>query len=245
MPLIHSPLSDSVLAQPPRKLIPRSAFLMRQIGEPPDIDRMMSISAREVLAEREFLSVDAETSTGGKDFLERIFGLIRATGFTIAIFSGDTRPASLANIMLELGFAATCGKLLTILKSKGVAAPSDLTRTDWIEFDPADIESFKQRIRHALDEIDSLATYERTLLDIALEAPAMDCAVAFERATKSFLLTGDTALLDKAEHILERLKASAPESGIADLQRLRDEVAMFVRQGRQCAATPSPPPFVT
>jgi hypothetical protein len=46
---------------------------------------------------------DADASTGAKDFLERILGLIRGTGFTVAIFSEDTRGTAMANIALELG----------------------------------------------------------------------------------------------------------------------------------------------
>lgn len=207
---------------------------MRQIGEPADIDKMMSDIVQDVLARRGLTAVDATTSTGSKDFLERIFGLIRATGLTIAIFSGDTRQTALANIMLELGFAAMCGKPLMILKSKGVAAPSDLTRTDWIEFDPADTPQFELKIAQALDEAEALATFERQLLEIALEAPVMDCAVALERAMKAFLLTGDVQLLSKAGLIRERLKGAMPVVGVNDLQRLDEEISLFIQQGRQC-----------
>ena len=52
----------------------------------------------------------------------------------------------MANIALELGFASMCGKPLVIIKSKAAAAPSDLTRTDWIEYDADDQARFRAKL---------------------------------------------------------------------------------------------------
>ena len=130
MPLVFSPLTEAVLETPPTTLRPKHAFVMRQLGGPPDIDKAMISILGDVFKKRGVPIVDADTSTGAKDFLERILGLIRGTGFTVAVFSEDTRTNSLANIALELGFAAMCGKPLIIVKSREAKAPSDLTRTD-------------------------------------------------------------------------------------------------------------------
>ena len=176
---------------------------------------------------------DADASTGAKDFLERILGLIRGTGFTVAIFSEDTRATAMANIALELGFASMCGKPLVIVKSKAAAAPSDLTRTDWIEYDPADEARFRRKLEQALVELEEIAAFTESLLEIAMDAPAMDCAIAFERASKAFLLTREARFLDSAEEIGRRLEAASRNDQIADLERVRSEVLMFVRQGRR------------
>ena len=233
MPLVFSPLSEDILSSPPRALYPRHAFVMRQIGNPPAVDERMAEIALDVFARRGIAIKDADASTGGKDFLERILGLIRGAGFTVAIFSHDTRGTAMANIMLELGFAAMCGKPLVIIKSKEAAAPSDFTRTDWVEFDPKEEGRFRHKLNQALTTIDELAAYEETLLEVALRARSMDCAVAFERANKAFLLTGDGRFLDKALEIKTRLEKAGDTDAIADLERLRNEIAMFVRQGRQ------------
>ena len=58
--------------------------------------------------------------------------------FAVAMFSEQARPAALATIMFEWEFAAMLEKSLMIVKSRTVAAPSGLTRTDWIEYDPQD-----------------------------------------------------------------------------------------------------------
>ncbi len=187
----------------------------------------------DVFGRRGVQTKDADATTGGKDFLERILGLIRGTGFTVAIFSHDTRGSAVANIMLELGFAAMCGKPLVIVKSREAAAPSDFTRTDWIDYDAKDEDRFRRKLNQALDTIGELAVFEDTLLDVALNARSMDCAVAFERANKVFLLTSEARFLDKAEQIRERLENVGEENAIADLERLRGEIAMFVHQGRQ------------
>jgi hypothetical protein len=218
---------------PPKKLFPKHAFIMRQIGKPPAIDLAMARTVEDVLKKRGFRTKDADASTGGKDFLERILELIRATGFTVAIFSDKTRPTALANIMLELGFAAMCGKPLLIVKSAKAKAPSDFSRTDWISYDGTDEKSFRSKLNQGLDAIDSLVEYEDTLLSVALAAQSMDCAVAFERANKGFLLSGNADFITAAKAIHKRLKEAERSSGIADVERLAHEVETFVLQAQK------------
>jgi hypothetical protein len=231
--LVFSPLSEDTLLSTPRALFPCHAFVMRQIGNPPALDEAMSAIVKEVFDARGIGIKDADASTGAKDFLERILGLIRGTGFTVAIFSEDTRGTAMANIALELGFASMCGKPLVIVKSKAAAAPSDLTRTDWIEYDPDDVPRFRQKLSQALDELEKLAEFTESLLEVAMDAPAMDCAVAFERASKAFLLTKEARFLNSAEEIAGRLQQAVQGDHVADLERVRDEVVMFVKQGRR------------
>ena len=61
----------------------------------------------------------------------------------------------------------------------------------------------------------------------------MDCAIAFERASKAFLLTSEARFLDNIEAISRRLQLAARDDDIADLERLRNEVALFLKQGRR------------
>ncbi len=206
---------------------------MRQIGDPPQIDSAMAALVTGSCAIRGFTTVDAGTSTGSKDYLERIIGLIRGTAVTIAIFSHNTRATALANIALELGFAAMFGKPIMIVKSREAVAPSDLKRTDWIEFQESEEANFEQKIGLGLDELDSIADYQELLLDTSLDAPEMDCAIALERAIKSFLLCGEERLLDKAERIRERLHPIQSQPRVDDLKRLHKEVSTFIRQGRK------------
>jgi hypothetical protein len=135
----------------------------------------------------------------------------------------------MANIALELGFASMCGKPLIIIKSKAAAAPSDLTRTDWLNT-MRDQMRFPAKLNQALDEI---ANFTELLLDQAMNAPEMDRAVAFARAAKAFLLTKDARFLDSAEEIGRRL-AGMPRT-VADLGRftMRSE-CLSARDGARC-----------
>ncbi len=233
MPLVFSPLSEEILDPGPRSLFPRSVFIMRQLGAPPDLDGRMVELATDVFRDAEFNVMDATSSTGAKDFLERILGLIRGAGFVAAVFSNSTRRTAFANISLELGFAAMCGKPLVIMKPRGADAPSDLTRTDWIEYDQYNEGEFRVKIEQAIQEIFSLVEFEKIKLEIALDAERMDCAIAFERARKAFLLSGEQALVDRAQTILDQLDEVHKEAIIDDIERQRQEIELFIRQARR------------
>jgi len=166
--------------------------------------------------------------------LERILGLIRGTGFTVAIFSERTRAGALSNIALELGFAALCGKPLVVVKSPRAIPPSDLKRTDWIEYDHRDVPSFQRKMNQAIDEIERLSNWEDDLLQTSLDARSPDCAVTLERANKGFLLSGDGRFIAAAERILAILEAVNEGPTIGDLERLRSEARTFIRQARAC-----------
>jgi hypothetical protein len=236
VPLVFSPLTEAVLDSAPKRLLAKRAFVMRQLGDPPEIDLRMAEIVREVFQTRGIQIVDADASTGGKDFLERIVGLIRATGFTVAIFSHKTRPTAIANIMLELGFAAMCGKPLVIVKSERAKAPSDINRTDWIVYRPDCEEPFRAKLEQAADAIQSLVELEITLLTVALEARSIDCAIAFERANKGFLLSGERRFIDAADAILLRLAKVSEDQQINDIERLRSEIKTFLHQAQALGA---------
>jgi hypothetical protein len=138
----------------------------------------------------------------------------------------------MANIALELGFAAMCGKPLVIVKSPQAAAPSDLKRTDWIEYDETGPAPFRRKLRQAVDEIERLCNWEDDLLQASLDARSPDCAVGLERANKGFLLSGDERFVTAAERILEILDGVEEGASIGDLERLRNETRTFIRQAR-------------
>jgi len=239
MPLVFSPLGEAVLDTPPPRLLPKHAFVLRQLGGPPEIDLRMTAVAEEVFSAYDIAVIDADHTTASKDYLSRILDLIRSTGFTIAVFSGQTRSSAMANIALELGFAAMCGKPLIIAKSHDVEAPSDLKRTDWVTYRDDDEDAFRRRLHRAATQLSDLVDYERTLLGVALEAHAMDGAVALERALKGFLLSSANDFVDAGSAILERIDAAGESRTIVDLERLRAEVRTFVDQARRAIA-PTP-----
>ncbi len=233
MPLIFSPLDEDVLSASPKALFPKSAFIMRQLGKPSELDLAIYQEVSDILKMRGIDAMDASSSTGAKDYLERIVGLIRSTGFTVAIFSHETRSTAMSNICLELGFAAMCGKPIMIVKSSAAEAPSDIKRTDWISYDQADIVRFRDEVGRALDGLDELAAYYRdTLLPVVLDARSPDCAIALERINKAFLLSAEEQFIEAAASILQRLEDIDEGHDIADIERLRQEARVFIAQAR-------------
>ncbi|MCY4312094.1 MAG: hypothetical protein OXD44_00060 [Gammaproteobacteria bacterium] len=176
---------------------------------------------------------DATSSIGSKDYLERILEIIQGTGFVVALFSEHTRPNAFANIALELGFAAMCGKPIMVVKSKEAQAPSDLTRTDWIEYSPRNAAGFEEKINLAIKQIYDLSVHQGDILELALEAERTDCAIALERARKAFLLTGLKDYIDHAKTILNLLETSIKPDNVNDLFRQIDETKLFIRQAER------------
>jgi hypothetical protein len=236
MALVFSPLSEDILSKPPRKLVPKHAFLMRQLGNPPAVDQEMTELVKKSFSKRGIRAIDAADSTGQNDYLERILGLIRSTAFTVAIISEKTRADSLANITLELGLAAMCGKPLIIVKSDAAKAPSDLTRTDWIVYEADQPDIFRRKLNQAIDEIVDLIVFESMQIDVALNAPYLDCAVVLEKIGKAFLLSGEVKFIDFAKTIFHRLDAIRDLATISDLRRLRQEFDIFIRQSELALA---------
>ncbi len=206
---------------------------MRQLGNPPKLDVRIFQIVKRIYIKNGIGVYDASSSTSGKDYLERIIGFIRGTVFTTAIFTENTRQTVLANIALELGFAALFGKPLVIVKSKDAKAPSDLTRTDWIEFDPDAQDEFEDKLGLAINEMNDLASHLVQMFKVSEKAPRMDCAHAFELVRKAFLLNGAADNINHAELILKRLRQSPKPEDIDDLHRLGNEISLFVKKARK------------
>jgi hypothetical protein len=81
-----------------------------------------------------------------------------------------------------------------------------------------------------LDNIEALSGWEHTLLDVAVNARNPDCAIAFERATKGFLLSGERRFIDYARRLLKILMGVEEGTAIDDLNRLRKDLNAFIIQ---------------
>jgi hypothetical protein len=237
MALVFSPLSEDVLESSTKGLRPRTGFVLRQIGDPPRLDTEIFDAVRASLAIHDLKLIDATSSTGAKDYLERILSMIRGTGFTVAIFTESTRTDTLANIALELGFAAMSGKPLIIIKSRNARPPSDLTRTDYINYDPRTLNADLSR---SVIQLNDIAVFESQKIQIALEAERADIAIAFERIQKAFLITGSPERIDDARALLERVDPFSRNASISDLSRLRDDLKLFIKQANQSLVPAAP-----
>lgn len=233
MPLLFNPLSEEVLESGPKVLLPRHALIMCQLGAPSDLDRRMLEELCTELPRHGFTPVTADSNVGGKDYLGRIVDLIRGTGLTVAVFSHETRTTAFANICLELGMAVTFGKPIVVVKSEAAPPPSDLKRTDWIVLDPDRPDPFRAKIRQAVKQLDGWVGFVEAQLETLAVASKPDCGIAFELALKAFLISGEERFIENAELLLERLGPPDNDGTYSDLERLRQDIGIFVRQARR------------
>ncbi|WPZ34767.1 hypothetical protein T8K17_01210 [Thalassobaculum sp. OXR-137] len=180
-----------------------------------------------------FTPVTADSNVGGKDYLGRIVDLIRGTGLTVAVFSHETRVTAFANICLELGMAVTFGKPIVVVKSEAAPPPSDLKRTDWIVLDPERPDPFRAKVRQAVEQLDGWVGFVEAQLETLAMASKPDCGIAFELAVKSFLISGEERFIGSAELLLERLGPADRDGAYSDLERLRQDIGVFVHQARR------------
>ena len=68
------------------------------------------------------------------------------------------------------------------------------------------------------------------MLDVALEARSIDCAVALERCNRGFLLTGQKLFVNAARNVLKRVQNIEDDGSIGDLERMRSELKTFIKQ---------------
>lgn len=73
-------------------------------------------------------------------------------------------------------------------------------------------------------------------IEVALNAPMIDCATALEKVNKAFLLSCEQRFIDAAKRIFGRLDDIGPIEGIGDLTRIRVEADMFIRQAEAALA---------
>ncbi|WP_417463943.1 hypothetical protein [Kordiimonas sp.] len=219
MPILFSPVTEAPL-ESARYLFPRSAFLICQQSDVPIADVSMIEIAQRSLTQLEIDSVDAANFRRTGDYLTKILEQIRGAGFCIAIFSEGTRTKTLANIFLEVGMAYLLGKPVVILKTAQASVPSDLVRSEYIEYNgDADqtLDSLKNTIRNS---VLSAADYMMLLAELAEDAEDPDYELAFHRYLQAILFTGDRNILTSLERVKDAFAISLRASG-ADAIRKR------------------------
>jgi hypothetical protein len=160
-----------------------------------------------LLAERSFSVKDATSATTGKDYLLKIWSLAVCTPIGVAIVHDGIRPATMANVFYELGLMQAYGRETVVVRVGDVTLPSDLVRTEYIQFD----RSFSRRFGAFLLSLNQRAEYYVTLADQLEKDPLL----AIDYLRRSYLLSGDAALRRRANKIFN-------EAGFTE--RARDSV---------------------
>ena len=231
MALVFSPVTQDVIDGPyqPR---PRHAFLMLHSGARRSrLDRELEDDVVAALSETGLTAIQATDVAGTGDYLEKIIGLIRGCGLGVALFTEATPAPTLANIFFEVGLTLTFGRPVVLAKTAEATTPSDFVRTEWVAR-YQDAEQFRANLVETFSRLQTeVATFYRSIAEVAMDAEEVDYELAFERYVQAVLIGGDANDKAQIEKIYEALRgrSSGDERMEAARKRLSTAVGRFVR----------------
>lgn len=198
--ILYSPTSGDVYDKLVR-LRPRTAFLMTQLGRPvPPRAAEIRRTVRQYLRDRDIDIIDAGTQVTGKDFMDKIFDLIVSVPMGIAIVTAEMKQEAVANIHYELGIMQALGKETVIVKTPDAIVPSDLVRTEYIDYE----RGFRDKVNKYIDKLIEIAEY---YADMAVQLRT-NSTLAIDYLKRAYLITGRA---DYRERIAEVVVGLAPE----------------------------------
>ncbi len=180
---------------------PRSCFIMSAMGK--NVPRTVGNARRRVasvLADVGFKSTDASTLTTGKDYLLKIWSLAVCSPVGVAVVHEGIRPETMANVFYELGLMQAYGRETVVVRVGEVALPSDLVRTEYIQFDA----KFTRRFSGFVATLAERAEYY-LILSQQLES---DPLLAIDYLRRSYLLSGNEKLRGRAQQIFRHSRLS-------------------------------------
>lgn len=139
--------------------------------------------------------IDADTVVTGRDFLLKVWGCIITVPMGIAIISKEISPQTLANIFYEIGLLQAYGKETLVIKTKDIDVPSDLIRTEYLEYDT----NFQDKINKFLDELLALPEYFETMAEQLENDPLL----SIDYLRRAFLITGNNTYREKAKALYD------------------------------------------
>lgn len=167
---------------------------MAQLGDP--IPRIVE-EARDridgILSKQDLASIDADSVTTGKDFLLKIWMLAISVPVGIAVVHEGISRTTMANIFYELGWMHMLGKELLIVRIGDVDLPSDLVRTEYVQFD----SRFDRHFGRFVESLHERADYYTLLAEQVERNPLL----AIDYLRRAYLLTGDETLRERAREV--------------------------------------------
>jgi nucleoside 2-deoxyribosyltransferase len=163
---------------------PRTCFVITQLGEPiPESVNRIRRTLNKSLKAREIEIIDANSAMTGRDFLDKIWGMILSVPLGIAIVTEDMPYNTWANIFYEIGFMQALGKETLIIKTVESEVPSDLVRTEYIDY----TARFKTQIDKYLDKFFEQAEHYATMASELEQNPLL----AIDYLRRAYLITGE------------------------------------------------------
>jgi len=211
--IVYSPIDGDALTSGIVSL-PRTCFLMTQLGEPvPDEALEIRTALLKVLTGHGIELIDATSQITGRDFLLKIWRMIASVPLAVGIVHGEMPATTQSNIFYELGIAQAMGKETVIIKAPKTKVPSDFVRTEYIGFNDKFEVNFSKYLKSFFEQADH---YE-TVADQLEKNPLL----AIDYLRRAFLISGNASLRGKARNefssagIKERAKNSV-ETLLAD-----------------------------
>lgn len=191
--ILYRPVDGDVHSGPVRWR-PCTCFVMARLGDPiPRVVEEARDRVDHLLSEHDFASIDADSRTTGRDFLLKIWLLAVSVPVGIAIVHEGISCATMANIFYEFGWMHMRGQETLIVRIGDVGLPSDLVRTEYVQYDGR----FERRFTRFLESLNERADYYVLLAEQVERNPLL----AIDYLRRAYLLTGDDALRERAREI--------------------------------------------
>ena len=193
--IIYNPLDGQPFAHPIQSQA-KHCFLMTRLGNPvPPMVAEIRAAVEDCCRPFGYTVIDAQTKVTGRDFRLKIWRLIASAPLSVGVLHEEIPQSTQANIFYELGVAQGLGKETVIIKSPNSQIPSDLIRTEYIEFKG----NFSRNFTAYLKSIYEQADYYELIADQLEKNPIL----ALDYLKRAFLINGDDQLKDKATIIVD------------------------------------------
>ena len=125
----------------------------------------------------------------------KIWHILLGVPLGIAIITKDLPQGTLANIFYEIGFMQAYGKETLLIKTEDTKVPSDLIRTEYVEF----ADDFEEKMEKYLETILNLPEYYDSVADQLEKNPLL----AIDYLKRAWLISGESAFREKAKEIFQ------------------------------------------
>lgn len=196
--ILYKPTDFNVSTSPVIYRI-RTCFLMTQLNDKqPEILLKAKKELCKILSNNNLEFIDADSHTTGKDFLIKIWNMVISVPIGIAIIHEGVSSQTMANIFYELGWMQALGKETLVIKVGDVKIPSDLIRTEYVQYDA----KFEKHIIAYADSLSANADYYMSLANQLENNPLL----AIDYYKRAFLLTGNEYIKAQAREICDKNK---------------------------------------
>ena len=182
---------------------PRSCFLMTQLGKPvPQTIIKIRAKIKKLLDDKNYALLDAGSKVTGRDFLNKIWGMILSVPIGVAIVDREMKPTAIQNVFYEIGLMQAYGKETIVIKTRGTKVPSDFVRTEYIEYSE-DGRLFSREFRKFIKNCEERANYYALMAKELRNNPVP----AFDYYRRAYLITGDDIYAGLAKKLLSEGRA--------------------------------------